>query len=137
MRLYGVTVATWDDVSRLALELPEVEEITSRGGQLEWKVRGKAVAWERPLRKRDLEELGDNAPEGPILGARTDGEEEKLALVQEAPDVFFTTSHFNGYPAVLVRLDEIGMTALTELIIGAWLVQAPKTLVKQYQAGAS
>lgn len=130
-------MATWDDVSRLAVELPEVEELTSRGGQLEWKVKGKNLAWERPLRQRDLDELGDAAPTGPILGVRTDGEAEKLALVQEDPAVFFTTAHFNGYPAVLVRLDKITEPALRELIVGAWLIQAPKTLVKQFQASAA
>ena len=53
------------------------------------------------------------------------------------PGVYFTTSHFNGYPAVLVRLDRIKKPALGELVIGAWLIQAPKTLVKQFRAGTS
>jgi hypothetical protein len=132
-----MTMATWNDVSRLALELPEVEEITGGDGQLSWKVKGKLFVWERPLRKRDIDELGDAAPAGPILVARTDGEAEKFALVQIDPDVYFTTSHFNGYPAVLVRLDRIKKPALGELVIGAWLIQAPKTLVKQFRAGTS
>ena len=132
-----MTMATWNDVSRLALELPEVEEITGGDGQLSWKVKGKLFVWERPLRKRDIDELGDAAPAGPILGARTDGEAEKFALVQTDPGVYFTTSHFNGYPAVLVRLDRINKPALGELVIGAWLIQAPKTLVKQFRAGTS
>jgi len=132
-----MTMATWNDVSRLALRLPEVEEITGGDGQLSWKVKGKLFVWERPLRKRDIDELGDAAPAGPILGARTDGEAEKLALVQTDPDVYFTTSHFSGYPAVLVRLDRIKKPALGELVIGAWLIQAPKTLVKQFRAGTA
>lgn len=128
-----MTVATWDDVSRLAMELPEVEERSGRDGKLDWRVRGKNMVWERPLRKSDLEELGEDSPDGPILGARTDGEDEKFALIQEAPDIYFTTSHFNGFPAVLVRLDRIDRPALKELIVGAWLVQAPKTLAKQFR----
>jgi hypothetical protein len=116
------------------MALPAVEEITSRSGQLEWKVKGKLLVWERPLRKRDLDELGADAPDGPILGARTDGEAEKFALVEEDPDVYFTTSHFNGFPAVLVRLGKIKKVDLNELIIGAWLVQAPKTLVREFEA---
>ena len=128
-------MATWDDVSRLARALPEVEELTSRGGQSEWKVRGKGFVWERPLRKSDREALGDAAPDGPILGARTDGEAEKYALVAEAPDVYFTTPHFNGYPAILVRLDQIDIPALEELVTEAWLVQAPKRLAKEHGIG--
>jgi hypothetical protein len=129
-------MATWDDVSRLARALPEVEELTSRGGQLEWKVKGKGFVWERPLRKSDREALGEAAPDGPILGARTDGEDEKYALIAEAPDVYFTTPHFNGYPAILVRLDQIDVVALEELVTEAWLVQAPKRLAKENGIGA-
>src|SRR5207248_8565313 len=61
--------------------------------------------WERPLRRREVEELGDEAPEGPVLGARVEHELAKRVLVGDDPRVFFTTSHFKGYPAVLVRLD--------------------------------
>jgi hypothetical protein len=46
--------------------------------------------------------------------------------------VYFTTPHFDGYPAVLVRLAEIGVTELGELVTEAWLVPAPKTLARQF-----
>ncbi len=127
-------VATWDDVSRIAGGLPEVDEQVDRAGRLKWRVRGKNVVWERPLRERDLAELGADAPDGPILGARTDGETEKHALIQNDPSVYFTTSHFNGYPAVLARLDLITATQLNELIVGAFLVQAPKALARAYRS---
>ena len=62
----------------------------------------------------------------------------KFALIADDPGVYFTTPHFDGYPAVLVRLSEIGVPELTELITDAWLAQAPKTLVKVFLAnGAS
>ena len=51
-----------------------------------------------------------------------------------SPNVYFTTPHFDGYPAVLVRLAEITVPDLTELITEAWLAQAPKTLVKKFLA---
>jgi hypothetical protein len=123
-------MATWDDVRRLASVLPEVSE---RDGH-EWRVTGKPMLWERPLRKRDLDELGEAAPRGPILGARVPDEGAKLALVADDPDIYFTTSHFDGYPAVLVQLDHIDARELAELVIEAWLAQAPKRLAKAYLA---
>jgi hypothetical protein len=127
-------VASWDDVRRLALALPEVEEGTS-WGTAAWKVGGKTFVWERPLRRSDLAALGDAAPPGPILGARVEHELAKDVLIQDDPDVFFTTPHFDGYPAILVVLDRIGPEALEEVIVEAWLARAPKKLAKAYTAG--
>jgi hypothetical protein len=121
-------VATWDDVARIVGELPETAEASPRT----WRVRKKLIAWERPLRKADYEALGDNAPDGDILGARVPDEGVKFALIADEPGVYFTTPHFDGYPAVLVRLAEIGVPELTELITEAWLAQAPKTLAKAF-----
>ena len=56
----------------------------------------------------------------------------KFALIADDPGVYFTTPHFDGYPAVLVRLAEIGVPELTELVTEAWLAQAPKTLAKAF-----
>lgn len=123
-------MATWDDVRRIALALPEVTEHEG----LEWRMRGKTMLWERPLRWRDLDELGDAAPQGPILGARVPDEGAKRALVADDPEIYFTTSHFDGFPAVLVQLDHIDVDALEELSVEAWLVRAPKRLAKQYLA---
>jgi hypothetical protein len=128
-------MATWDDVRRLALSLPETSEGTSYG-QMAWKVKDKAFVWERPLRRADYEALGDDAPEGPILGARVEHELAKEALIADDPEVFFTTPHFDGYPAVLVRLDEISVEDLEEVIVEAWLNRAPKRLARSYPEGS-
>ena len=125
-------MAGWDDVARLALGLPETVE--DRGT---WRVRKKGFVWERPLRKADLDALGPSAPSGPILGARLADVGEKDALIASNPGVYFTTPHFDGYPAILVRLENIAEDELRELIIDAWLVQAPKRLAKQYLDGAT
>ncbi len=61
----------------------------------------------------------------------------KFALIADDPGVYFTTPHFDGYPAVLVRLAEIKVPELTELITDAWLAQAPKTLAKSFLANGS
>ena len=88
--------------------------------------------WERPLRRADLRHLGDKAPSGPILGVRTEHLGAKEALLADDPDVFFTTPHFDGYPAVLVRLDRIALDVLEEVIVEAWLTRAPKRLAARY-----
>jgi hypothetical protein len=124
-------VATWDEVRRLAVALPEVAELEVRGLR-RWKVKDKLFVWERPLRRADREALGDSAPDGPILGARVEHEVAKQALLADDPEVFFTTPHFDGYPAVLVRLDRISADDLREVITEAWLVRAPKRLAAEY-----
>jgi hypothetical protein len=126
-----VLVAGWDDVRRIALGLPETSERTSRG-LAQWCVRNKAFVWERPLRKADLRALGDAAPEGPILGAWVEHLVAKEAMLADESGVFFTTPHFDGYAIVLVRLDEIGVADLEEVIVEAWLARAPKRLARDY-----
>jgi hypothetical protein len=127
-------VPTWDDVRRIALGLPETSERTSRD-LTAWTVRDKFFVWERPLRRADLEALGEDAPEGPILGARVEHLVAKEALLADDPGVFFTTPHFDGYPAILVRLDEISLEDLEEVIVEAWLARAPKRLAQKYLEG--
>ena len=124
-------MATWEDVRRLALALPETSERLSRDLR-QWRVKDKAFVWERPLRRADLEALGDEAPEGPILGARVEHLVAKEALLADDPTLYFTTPHFDGYPAILARLDRIGLEDLQELIVEAWLARAPTRLAKTY-----
>jgi hypothetical protein len=125
-------VATWEDVRRIALALPETSEQGSWGSP-SWRVKDKGFVWERPLRRADLDALGDDSPDGPILGVRVADVGVKEALVADDPAVFFTTPHFDGYPAVLVRLERIAVDELDELIVDAWLLRAPKRLAKEYR----
>ncbi|KAA2264210.1 MmcQ/YjbR family DNA-binding protein [Solihabitans fulvus] len=128
-------MATWTDVRRIALALPaSTERATS--GDAQWRVKDTLFVWERPLRRSDLDALGDRAPDGPILAARVADLGVKDALIADDPDVFFTTPHFDGYPAVLVRLDRIEAAVLDELIVDAWLARAPKRLAREYLASA-
>jgi hypothetical protein len=124
-------MAGWDDVARLALAMPQATERVSRDMR-QWCVKDKLFVWERPLRKSDLKALGDAAPDGPILGARVEHLVAKEALLADDPDVFFTTPHFDGYPAVLVQLERIGLDDLEEVVVEAWLARAPKRLVSAY-----
>jgi hypothetical protein len=124
-------VADFDEVRRLALGLPETTE-RPQWGNASWRVRDKPFVWERPLRAADLRALGDAAPDGPVLGVRVEHLIAKEALIADDPSVYFTTPHFDGYPAVLVRLDEIALDELEEVITEAWLCQAPKRLAQEF-----
>jgi hypothetical protein len=124
-------MASWDDVRRIALALPETHEQPSRE-HATWRVRGKLFVWERPLHASDLRALGGSAPQGPILGARVEHLGAKEAVIADDPDVFFTIAHFDGYPAVLTLLDKITVEDLEELIVEAWLCRAPKRLAKAF-----
>jgi hypothetical protein len=126
-------MATWDDVRRVCLALPETAEATNGHGQRSWQVRGKGFVWERPLRQRDLAELGDAAPTGPVLAAYVPDEGAKRALIADDPAVFFTVHHFDGYPAVLTRLERLDDETLTELAGEAWACRAPAKLLAQHR----
>jgi hypothetical protein len=95
-------------------------------------VKNKLFVWERPLRKADLQALGSAAPQGNILGARVADLADKEALLQQHPTLLFTTPHFEGYCAVLVRLDEITLAQLQPLVVEAWLARAPSPLARDY-----
>ena len=128
-------MASWDDVARIVGELPLTSEQSAR----DFRVGKKLLAWERPLRPSDREALvreGSDPPEGDILGVRVSDEGVKFALVADEPRVYFTTPHFDGYPAVLVKLAEIEVCDLEELITEAWLTQAPKKLVQEFLTGS-
>jgi hypothetical protein len=124
-------VATWENVRQLALALPETNERDSRG-VCQWRVKDKLFVWKRPLRPKEVAELGDAAPDGPILAARVEHVGAKEALLADNPGLYFTTSHFAGYPAILLRLDRIGLGELREVVTEAWLARAPRALVKAY-----
>ena len=124
-------MATWDDVRAAVMSLPETEEGEAYGYRA-WRIHKKLIAWERPLRKTDLAALGADAPRGDILGLATADVFEKEALIAMAPEVFFTTPHFDGHSVVLARLDALPLDELTRLVREAWLRHAPKRLVRSY-----
>lgn len=120
-------MATWDQVHEIAAILPEIE---TRGN--EWRIRNKLVAWERPLRKSDHQALGDEAPSGDILAVWLPSLEAKEALLADERGIYFTTPHFEGYRAILIRVEDVPRPELEELIIEAWVDRAPKRLSRPF-----
>ncbi len=114
-------MASWDAVREIALAFPEVEEST--GGRVAYGVRGKGFAWE--ARERD----------GGGLAVRVDREEKQL-LLDANPEAYFTSPHYNGFPAIQIRVEQIEREELRERLEDAWLIQAPKRLAAAYMAAA-
>ena len=124
--------ATYEDAAAMALALPEVTE-GLRHGSRTWFVDGKGFAWERGYSKADLKRFAAarvTPPDGPVLAVRTDGLEEKEALLASGQKGFFTMEHFNGYPAVLIQLKVVHKRQLREAIIDGWSACAPARLAK-------
>src|SRR6266849_7971451 len=114
-------MATFDDVARMASELPEVTE-GERHGNRTWFVGGKGFAWDRPFSKADIRRFGDETPpDGPILAVRVEDLAEKEAVLAANARGFFTILHFDGYSAVLIQLKAVTKRALREAIVDGWL----------------
>jgi hypothetical protein len=111
-------VAAWEDVIAIGQRLPRVE-VTTSYGRPALKVAGKFMCALR------------SDPEAFVF--RVLDVADQQALVRGQPDVFFITPHYKGYPAVLVRF-EVGAEQLAELVEDAWRIQAPKRLVREYDA---
>jgi hypothetical protein len=124
-------MATEEDVRRIALALPEVTEDQDVLG---FAVRGKGFAWswkERVVPKKPRVERRD------VLGVRVADAGAKEELLAVDSDKFFTEDHYNGFPAVLVRLAAVDPDELAELLIDAWRAKAPRGLVAAYDAERS
>lgn len=115
-------MANSDDVRRIALALPDVVEIPSDG--FDFRVANRGFVWSYPERipgrrrviRTDIAVLyvGDEA--------------EKQALVLGEPDLFFTTTGYEGSPLVMLRLEAVGVERLGELVTDAWRMRAPDDL---------
>ena len=115
-------MADADDVRRLALALPGVEEIDSDG--FDFRVGGKGFVWSYPERRPGQQRVIRTDIAVLFVG----DEAEKQALLLGEPELFFTTPGYDGWPLVMLRLPEVDLPRLTELVTDAWRMRAPATL---------
>jgi hypothetical protein len=124
-------VASWEQVEAAVRAWPETEAGSAYGYRA-WRMRKKLLVWERPLRRAEREALGARAPVGEIAALPTEDLAEKDELLASLPAVFFTTPHFDGYPAVLARLELLPVDVLEALVAQAWRRAAPRRLAEAH-----
>jgi hypothetical protein len=117
-------MATRDDVRRISSLLPAA---TVDPEAMHVSVEGRAIAW--PWLER-LDPKRARVPNPDVIAIRVANESEKELLIEMDPAVFFTEAHYNGYPAILVRLDAIGRELLEKLLRDAWGSRASRQLVR-------
>jgi hypothetical protein len=124
------SMPTQDDVRRIALALPQTAEDPD---YFSFNVAGKAFVW--AWRER-IEPKKARVPSDRVVAIRIAHDMEKEALIDMDPDAFFTEPHYNGYPAILVRLEPVDLGMLEKLLSDGWRIQAPKRLVREVEAGS-
>jgi hypothetical protein len=122
-------MADADDVRRLALALPDVEEIDSDG--FDFRVGGRGFVWSYPERQPGQRRVIRIDIAVLFVG----DEAEKQALLLGEPGTFFTTRGYDGWPLVMLRLDEVDVGRLAELVTDAWRMRAPSELLDAFDAG--
>jgi hypothetical protein len=115
-------MADADDVRRLALGLPGVEEIDSDG--FDFRVGGRGFVWSYPERTPGQRRVIRTDIAVLFVG----DEAEKQALLLGEPGLFFTTSSYDGWPLVMLRLEQVDVERLTELVTDAWRMRAPQEI---------
>lgn len=119
-------MADEDDVRRLALALPHVEEIDCDG--FDFRVGGKGFIWSYPERQPGQRRVLRTDIAVLFVG----DEAEKQALLLGEPRLFFTTPGYGGFPLVMLRLAEVDAARLSELITDAWRMRAPAGLAAEF-----
>jgi hypothetical protein len=115
-------MADADDVRRLARALPHVVEIDSDG--FDFRVADKGFIWSYPERRQGKPRLIRTDIAVVFVG----DEAEKQALLLGEPEIFFTTPGYDGWPLVMLRLPEVDVERLEELVTDAWRMRAPSDL---------
>jgi len=119
---------TQDDVRRIVLALPHTTEDES---DFRFGVGGKAIAW---VWLERIEPKKARVPNEQVIAIRVAHDSDKEPLIEMDPDAFFTEPHYNGFPAILVRLAAVDPALLEKLLTDAWRIQAPRRLVREFES---
>jgi hypothetical protein len=129
-------MTTMADLDDLALALPQTTKALSEDGRPEYRVHDKLFCCQRGRRKDAVDaETGERLDD--VLMFRVADLGVKELMLGDDRGLFFTTSHFDGYPAVLLRipsLEQIDRDELHDLVAEAWLTRAQKRVAKAWLA---
>ena len=129
-------MATMADLDELALALPEATKELSDDGRPSYFVHGKMFCFHRG-RRPDAVDPGTGERMADVLMFRVDGLDVKDLLLSDVRGIYFTTPHFNGYPAILMRIPDlarIDREELHELVVEAWLTRVQRRIAKAWLA---
>jgi len=129
-------MATLRDVEKLALAMPETVKAEDDAGRPSYSVNGKVICWHRSPRPDAVDRATGERLEDVFVFRVTDLEVKDMTL-QDDRGIYFTTPHWNGYPAVLIRipdLKQLSRTELRDMVEEAWLSRAPKRVAKAWLA---
>jgi hypothetical protein len=122
------------DLDELALAMPQATKEVSEDGRPAYHVHGKMFCFHRSRRPDAVDpETGERMDD--VLMFRVADLGEKEVMLADERGVFFTTPHFNGYPAVLMRIPElarIDRDELRDLVAEAWLTRAQKRVARAW-----
>jgi hypothetical protein len=124
-------MVTHDEVRKIASTLPGAIEGTARFSfevEVKGKLKGFLWSWAERVDPKKPRVINDR-----VLAVSVPNLEAKELLLASDPDKFFTEPHYNGYPAVLVRLDNVSAEDLQDLILEAWRTKAPAQLQKELE----
>jgi hypothetical protein len=123
------------DLDELALALPQATKELSEDGRPIYKVHGKLFCFHRGRRPDAVDEHGERLAD--VLMFRVADLDVKELLLSDSRGIYFTTPHFKGYAAVLVRipdLERLDEEELRDLVAEAWLTRAQKRVAKAWLA---
>jgi hypothetical protein len=124
-------MANLDDLRAIALSFPETVQ---EEGRLAFAVlnkgKPKGIAW---VWLERIDPKKARVPNPEVIAIRVRNDLEKQMLIEAQPDKFFTEPHYNGFPAILVRLAAVDVNELEMLLFNAWRCQAPPALVKSFE----
>ena len=129
-------MATLADLDQLALALPETTKEVSDDGRPAFKVHGKLFCCQRGRRPDALDAATGERLDDVLMFRVADLDVKELLLADER-GIFFTTPHFDGYAAVLVRIPQLARLErdeLADLVAEAWLTRAQKRAAKSWLA---
>jgi hypothetical protein len=127
-------MATMADLDELALAMPQTTKELSGDGRPTYLVHGKFFCFHRSRRRDAIDpDTGERLDD--VLVFRVADVGVKELMLADDRKIFFTTPHWDGYSAVLIRIPDLARLDRDELedaVVEAWLTRAQKRVAKAW-----